>query len=361
MKEARQICVVTSDVPLVHGGHRVIAVSLAEALRRNGCEAEVMYTAQNRFGRQFSAYLSNRLTDVGMTGDGKPVDGVISLRFPSYAVKHPHHVCWLNHRMREYYDLWSDFYGSISSFPAKVKETIRRRLIWLADGYLLRHNVRKVFAQSETIRDRLKQWGNIEAEVLFPPPPIRSYRCESYEPFIFCVSRLTPLKRVDFLIRAFYHVEDKNLRCVIAGTGPEREKLEKMIEAKGLKDRVELLGWIDDAELVSRLSRCLAVYYGPKSEDYGLVTMEAYAARKPVITLCDSGGPTELVEDGETGFICPPSPEALAKKIDFLAGHADRAAAFGEKGYQRTRHITWEAVVAKLLSAMDHEAAVQSK
>ena len=65
-----------------------------------------MLTPQNRFGRQGSAYLANWLTDVGRTSDDRPIDQVISLRFPSYAVRHPRHVCWLNHTMREYYDLW---------------------------------------------------------------------------------------------------------------------------------------------------------------------------------------------------------------------------------------------------------------
>jgi hypothetical protein len=43
---------------------------------------------QNRFGRQLSAYAATWLTDVGETADGKPVDQVISFRFPSYAVRH---------------------------------------------------------------------------------------------------------------------------------------------------------------------------------------------------------------------------------------------------------------------------------
>jgi len=353
MDGKKHICVVTSDVPMVHGGHRVIADSLVTALQQADCEAGVVYTAQNRFGRQFSAYLSTRLMDVGMTGNGKTVDGVISMRFPAFAVRHRNHICWLNHRMREYYDLWPDFYDSISSFRARVKENIRRKLIWRADDYFLRRNVKKVFAQSETIRERLRKWGGIDAEVLYPPAPIRPYRRAGYERFIFCVSRLSPLKRVDILVRAFYHLRDKKLRCVIAGEGPERGKLEKMIAAEGLKDRVDLVGQIDDGRLVELLSRCMAVFYGPKSEDYGLVTLEAYASRKPVITLSDSGGPTELVRDGRTGFICPVSPEAVAAKLDILAGHADQAAAFGEEGYQNTSHINWEAVVNRFLSEMD--------
>ena len=85
----------------------------------------------------------------------------------------------------------------------------------------------------------------------------------------------------------------------------------------------------------------------------GVSDAEAYASRKPVITLSDSGGPTELVKDGETGFICPVSPEALAAKLDVLAGQADQAAKMGEKGYHTTAHINWETVVGRFLAVMN--------
>ena len=109
MSQPRRILVVTSGALFVRGGHLTIAEETAAALRRAGHIADVAVTPQNRFGRQLSAYLATWLTDVGETADGKKVDQVISLRFPSYAVRHPRHVCWLNHRMREYYDLWERF------------------------------------------------------------------------------------------------------------------------------------------------------------------------------------------------------------------------------------------------------------
>ena len=102
-----RVLVATSDVPFVEGGHRVIARSLVQALRESGHEAELLATPQNRFGRQFAAYLATRLTDVEVTGTGERIDRLISLRFPSYVLRHPYHICWLNHQMREYYDLWA--------------------------------------------------------------------------------------------------------------------------------------------------------------------------------------------------------------------------------------------------------------
>nr|MBA3640579.1 hypothetical protein [Acidobacteriota bacterium] len=138
-----RIAVVTSSPPMVEGGHMVIARSLVDALREAGHQADIIVTPQNRFGRQASAYLATWLTDVTMA-DGQPIDQVISLRFPSYAVRHPKHVCWLNHTMREYYDLWDSFRATLSP-RGLMKEHVRRRGMHVADRYLLGRNVSKLF------------------------------------------------------------------------------------------------------------------------------------------------------------------------------------------------------------------------
>src|SRR6476661_3686149 len=103
------IAIVTSAPPLTEGGHLVHARALERALQQAGHRAGIVTTPSNRFGRQGAAYLANWLTDVGQTGGGERVDQIITLRFPAYAVRHPAHVCWLIHTMREYYDLWDQF------------------------------------------------------------------------------------------------------------------------------------------------------------------------------------------------------------------------------------------------------------
>ena len=104
----------------------------------------MVLTPQNRFGRQGAAYLATWFTDVGLGDHNKAVDQVISLRYPSYAVRHPNHVVWLNHTMREYYDQWETFSETLS-WKGRIKEGARRQLIHAADRYLLTKNVRKVY------------------------------------------------------------------------------------------------------------------------------------------------------------------------------------------------------------------------
>lgn len=345
---AKRVLVVTSDVPFVEGGHMIIARATVRALRDCGHEADLVLTPQNRFGRQFQAYLANRLIDVGMDGFGRPIDQVISFRFPSYAVKHPRHVCWLNHRLREYYDLWTDLRSRLGPM-GRIKETVRRGLIRAVDTRLLKYDVTRVYAQSATIRDRLMTWGNIPSEVLHPPAPQRAYRRERPGDYIFSVSRLSKLKRLDLLVEAFVHVRSRDIKAQIAGDGPELEPLRALVRARGLENRVAFLGAVGEEEVLSGYAGSLAVFFCPLREDYGLVTPEAFASGKAVITAHDSGGPTELVRDGETGFVVAPDPKAIALRIDELAADKALAERMGGAGYAVGSRLRWDETVEKLI------------
>ena len=343
-----RVAVVTSHPLFAEGGHLVIADGLTTALRDAGHDAAVIRTPQNRFGRQGAAYLATWLTDVGLTHDGKPVDHVVSFRFPSYAVRHASHVCWLNHRMREYYDQWPRFSAPLS-WRARVKERLRRRVIHAADRYLLTRNVRRVFAQSRTIQRRLERWGGIPSEVLYPPPPPRPYRCDGYGDYLFVASRLSPLKRVGLVLEALAHPVAGGIRCVIAGDGEERESLQSQIGSLGLGHRVRLAGSVGDTELVEHLSRCRAVCYPPSAEDYGLVTLEAFVSRKAVITCVDSGGPAELVRADEDGLVVEPDPASLANAFRRVMDDDALAERLGAAAEIRARDFTWDRTIPRLL------------
>jgi glycosyltransferase involved in cell wall biosynthesis len=341
-----RIAVVTSSPPMVEGGHMVIARALVQALRDSGHEADVIVTPQNRFGRQASAYVATWLTDVTMA-DGHLIDQVISLRFPSYAVRHPKHVCWLNHTMREYYDLWDSFSATLSR-RGLMKERVRRRGIQVADRYLLGRNVSSLFVQSATVGRRLAIWPEVRAQVLYPPAPQRDYRCDEYGDYIFMVSRLTRLKRADLLIEALATAEGAGINAVISGEGEERARLEALVTKHGLTSRVHLVGRLDEAGLVEHLANCRAVCFPPLQEDYGFVTVEAFASRKAVITCRDSGGPAELVTDGVDGFVVDPTPPALARALRQLVDDRSLAERMGAAAYGVGAKLNWPETVRRL-------------
>jgi glycosyltransferase involved in cell wall biosynthesis len=331
---------------MVEGGHMVIARALVQALRDEGHHADIIVTPQNRFGRQASAYLATWLTDVE-SADGHPIDRVISLRYPSYAVRHPRHVCWLNHTMREYYDLWDRFSSGLGT-AARVKETVRKQLVHAADRYLLTRNVNRVFVQSRTIQERLRIWPELKTTVLYPPPPQRPYRCEGYGDYVFLVSRLTPLKRADLLIEALATPEGQGISAVIGGEGEELGRLRQRAASLGVADRVSLEGRLTEDRLLAHYAQCRAVCFPPHDEDYGFVTAEAFASAKPVVTCRDSGGPAELVTDGVQGFVCEPTPASLASGLRQLMADAGLAERMGRAALAASQALTWPDTVRRL-------------
>jgi len=342
------VTIVTSAPPLVEGGHLVLARSLERALRDAGHHAGIVTTPSNRFGRQGPAYLANWLTDVGVTGSGERVDQIVSMRFPSYAVRHPKHVCWLVHTMREYYDLWDRFSAGLSP-QGRIKERARRTLVRAADTYCFKHHVTQLLTISGAVRDRVARWNGVPAEVLHPPPPQRDYRCEGYGDFLFAPSRLSPLKRLDLVLQALAQPEAAGIRCVIAGEGEETDRLVRLSRTLGLDSRVSFTGRLDEAALVDHLARCRAVVFVPHDEDYGFVTVEAFASAKPVITCQDSGGPLELVRDGSNGWVTAPTPADLARALAEAMAGPGTAERRGQQGQRDIAGLTWENVVRRLV------------
>ena len=325
----------------------MIARGLADALGRAGHEPRLIITPDYGFGRLLSTYRASWTTDV-TTIDGSAIDQVISLRYPSFAVRHRRHVCWLNHAMREYYDLWPRFAAPLS-WRNRVKERVRKAILHAADRWLLSRNVTRVVAQSKTIQQRLAGDFGLRTGVLYPPPPLRGYHCETYEAFVFSVSRLDPLKRVDLLIRALAEPPARRVRAVIAGDGACASDLRELARALGVDDRVRFLGRTDERTTIEYLARCRAVCFTPYAEDFGLVTVEAFASRKPVITCGDSGGPAELVNDNENGVVCEPTAASLASALARIVDDRTLAERLGASGAALAATMTWDRAVGELV------------
>lgn len=327
-----------------------MARELVRALRESGHDPALVVTPQNRFGRQGSAYVAAWCTDVSVAHEGRRVDQVISLRYPAYAVRHDRHVVWLNHRMREYYDLWDQF-SSHLTWKSGVKERMRRAVIHRVDKHLLTKRAKRLFVISGTVQARLQRWGGIPSDVLYPPAPLREYRCDSYGDYLFAVSRLTPLKRFDLILRALAEPIAAGIRCVIAGEGAEFDALVRLRRLLDLDDRIEFAGRLDEAGLIEHLARCRAVVFPPVNEDYGFVTVESFSCGKPVITCHDSGGVAELVRDGQNGLVVDPNPEALARAMRSVMDDRNLAMRLGEAGAADAARMTWADAVRKLVIA----------
>ncbi len=154
---------------------------------------------------------------------------------------------------------------------------------------------RKLFATSRNVAGRIERSTGLQAEVLPHPPQELPYRCDGYEDFVLSVNRLDRAKRIDLLVEAA--AARPEAKVVIAGDGPDRERLEGIARRHGLDGRIRFAGRVSDEELTDLYARCRAVFYAPVDEDYGMVPYEAFLSEKPVVTTTDAGGPLEVVSD----------------------------------------------------------------
>jgi glycosyltransferase involved in cell wall biosynthesis len=337
--------VCSPQVPFARGGAEILAERLAAELRARGHETDLVTVPFKWYPgeRVLTQALLWRLLDLEEV-DGRPVDLVIATKFPSYVVRHPNKVVWLVHQFRQAYELDRTDLGQFGDEP---EERATRRAVQRLDRLTL-GEARKLCAISRNVAERLERSLGLEAEVVLPPPQDLDFRCESYGDFVLSVGRLDRAKRVDLLLEAL--AAEPRLEAVIAGDGPDRPRLEELARRHRLDGRARFAGRVDGPELAELYARCLAVYYAPVDEDYGLVPYEAFLSEKPVVTTTDAGGPLDVVADRSTGLVCAPQGEELARACRFLREHPDETRAWGRAGKAVAEQVTWDRAIDRLLA-----------
>lgn len=129
------------------------------------------------------------------------------------------------------------------------------------------------------------------------------------------VGRLVPNKNFPALVQAFQLVQQRHPRAIlaIAGTGPEKAKIEQIVSQYAVSDRVLLLGPRNDVPEL--LAAADALVMASIWEGFPNVLLEAAASGLPVVAT-DVGANREVVKDGTTGFLVPPGAvETLADRM----------------------------------------------
>lgn len=342
----RRVVVCEAQVPFVRGGAEALVRELVRQLRARAYAVERVSVPFKWYPKEeiLPHAAAWRLLDLSAS-NGQQIDAVIATKFPSYFVRHPAKVTWLIHQYRAAYELCGTEYSDFHHTELDVG--LRERLISLDREMLMES--RRLFTISRVTASRLEKFNGVAAEPLYHP----SRLAERLRPgpsgdYVLSVGRIESIKRVDLAIRAMEHV-DRQIRLLVAGEGTQLEHVRRVVESRGLGDRVSILGAVSDDDLVDLYAGALAVVYVPYEEDYGYVTLESFLARKPVITTHDSGGPLEFVEHDVNGLICDPEPAALGDAVGRLAANRTLAASLGAAGHDRVKTVTWDGVIEKLL------------
>jgi len=352
------ILVLGVKVPFTSGGQEVLVKSLVRELKNQGHSVdtvEMPFSLPDKYAllSEAARWRSMSLAEFG----GIKVDLVIATKFPSYYVAHPRKSLWLVHQHRPLYDLFGTNFSDISTEPRM--ESLRNMMVD-ADTKALKE-CQVITTISQTVADRLKCYNNVVGTPLYPPLPLghryySSSNSREHKPYILSIGRICGIKRVDLMVKALPKVHEF-VSLKVVGEPDEHgimEYLKNEVAKHHLGHRVEFLGRVSDESLLDLYAGATAVYYAPYQEDYGFVTLEAFASSTPVVTATDSGGTLEFVKDGETGVIVSPTIESIAEGCNRIISDDNLAKRLGAGGKSLIDKLSlvesWDNVVKTLLA-----------
>jgi glycosyltransferase involved in cell wall biosynthesis len=202
------------------------------------------------------------------------------------------HICYCHTPMRY---VWAG--------GAARAGTVKRLALGAVSGWLRRWDVRssasvtRFIANSENVRERIRQVYGRDATVVYPPVDTDFFtpRVPEQNDYYLVVSALEPYKRVDLAITA---IQQLNRCLIVTGRGTQEAALRRLAG-----NSVEFTGWVSDDRLRELYRGCRALLF-PGLEDFGMCPVEAQACGRPVIAY-GRGGALESVIDGKTGVFFP--------------------------------------------------------
>lgn len=180
-------------------------------------------------------------------------------------------------------------------------------------------------------------------------------------PLVLSLSRLVPRKGMDVLIEAAAHLaaEVPGLQVAIAGSGRDRDRLERRVAATGAP--VSFLGRVPEDDLAAvhgaadaYAMLCRSRWGGLEQEGFGIVFLEAAAAGVPQVA-GDSGGASEAVAHGETGFLVAPTDvPAVVDALRRLLTDAELRARMGAAARTRAvEQFDYDRLAPRLAAAIE--------
>ena len=340
-----RIAVLRPQVPFARGGAEIFTDELVEELRARGHDADLVSVPFKWYPgtRVLTQAFLWRMLDLE-EADGRVIDVVVATKFPSYVVRHREKRVWLVHQFRQAYELDGTELGQFGAAPP---ERALRRQVQELDRLALGEATR-LFATSANVAGRLERSTGLAAEVLPHPPQALPYHSLPSHGFVLSASRLDRAKRIDLLLEAA--ALEPGFDVVITSDGPDRDRLEGLVDARGLDGRIRFEGRVTPERLAELYATSSSVFYAPVDEDFGMGPYEAFLSGKPVITTTDAGGPLDVVHDRRTGLVVRPEPAEIGRAASWLHAHEDEAASFGRAGKALADEVTWDRAIARLLA-----------
>jgi glycosyltransferase involved in cell wall biosynthesis len=258
--------------------------------------------------------------------------------------------------------------------------------VWVfrsVQGYLFRHpSVRTVFYPSLFVRRYLEKAGvqdskmmnlrrGVNCEIFNPSKrkeEMRKQLAPNGELILVCVSRLAPEKGFEFLSEVVKALDERGFKFHLLVVGGNKNPevvndIENMFRHLVPENKVSFTGMLKGEELARAYAVGDLFLHCSITETFGLVVLESMASGVPVIAR-DEGGPSEIVQDGKTGYLVPPQDlETFVSKILILGNDAQLRQQMAVESRKMAEEATWEkinnSVAWKLAEALEYKALDQ--
>ena len=230
----------------------------------------------------------------------------------------------------------------------KVQNMLRKYLYPMAEGLIVQTE-----KASRIYKQRFK---NLNIEVIGNPiSKIDIQKIIQRENIILTVGRLIETKHIDRLIKIFSKLEVSNWKLVIVGANAKqqntKEKLEKLVNYLKVKDQVIFAGNQKDVTGYYLKSKIFA--FTSSSEGFPNVIGEAMSAGLPVVAYDCIAGPSEIITDGDDGFIIPLFDDVLfQQKLEFLMKDDNSRNLMGLKAIENSKRYDSKTISSQFLKAI---------
>lgn len=163
--------------------------------------------------------------------------------------------------------------------------------------------------------------------------------------YVMYSGRITREKGAELLADTFTRAREREprLRLVLAGGGPEQERVRETVG----DEHVAFLGWLTGTDLARAYASADVFMFASETDTFGQVILEAQASGLPVVAV-DRGGPSSLIEHRTSGLLCPPDAQALAGAVLELAESPLLRERLSRAGLAAARERTWERALERL-------------
>jgi len=240
-------------------------------------------------------------------------------------------------------DYWYEYMGRIGVFGLMVERIVSK---------LSKDNI----AVSKWTKAKMETIGIKTKNICVIPNGIDLEQIQRIKPSseqsdIVFAGRLIKEKNVDLLLRVVSILKNStsDIRCIIMGDGPEKERLLHLTEELRLEDNILFTGFIEYDELIGNIKASRVLVLPSKREGFGIVAIESFACGKPVVTVnSKDNAAQEIVVDSVNGFVVDAEAEKLARIMEKVLDDKVLYGNLVENATREAKKYGWEIIVAHI-------------